>query len=304
MKMLITGGTGLVGHALAEWWLNEGHEVVIITRSHSAPRRSFQGKQPSFLRWADLKKSTSCQNIDVAVNLAGETINQRWTESAKNRIVASRIMPARRLNEWVQSIGNPLPLFISASGSSVYGSSLTGVFDETSPPDGDDFLADVVRQWEASADSIPAKRTVKLRIAPVLSTDDGAYPKMLLPFKLGIGGSIGSGKQPFSWIHIDDLVQLIDFVVKDASLSGVVNASAPESVTNEEFGRAIANVYSRPFWLPLPAWSLRLLLGEMSLLLLEGQRVYPSKALEHGFTFQYGSVERALRALRQTALYN
>ncbi|MGZ9583584.1 TIGR01777 family oxidoreductase [Paenibacillus marinisediminis] len=299
MKMLICGGTGLVGHSLAHFWLNEGHEVVIVTRSKSAPRRDFPNKQPLYASWADLRANTGpCKNIDVVVNLAGETINQRWTESARNRITASRVVPARRLQDWASSQNKKLPLFISASGISIYGTSYTGVFDESSAAEGEDFLSHVVKQWEESADLIPAERHIKLRIAPVLTNTAGAFPPMLLPFKLFFGGPIGSGKQPFSWIHIDDLVRMIDFIVMDSTIDGIVNASSPETVTNEQFGRTLGKVYNRPFWFRVPAWVLKIVFGEMSTLLLEGQRVYPAKALEHGFTFQYGTVENALRALR------
>lgn len=303
MKMLISGGTGMIGHALAEHWLAEGHEVIIVTRSKSAPKRAFPDQQPIYISWPELKSGIQIsQQVDVAVNLAGETINQRWTESAKNRISASRLVPAKRFQEWASRLSRKLPLFISASGISIYGSSYTGVFDETSTAEGEDFLSDIVRQWESGADSIPAERNIKLRLAPVLANDAGAFPSMLLPFKLLCGGSIGNGKQPFSWIHLDDAVRIIDFIAKDSSIDGIVNATAPEAVTNEQFGRIIAKVYGRPYWMPVPAFMLKILLGEMSTMLLEGQRVYPAKLLEHGYTFQYGTVEGAVRNLRNLSI--
>lgn len=297
--MMICGGSGLVGKALYKTWLQQGHEVIIVSRSRTKLVIETRNPQASVMSWSELAHAPEhCRDVDVVVNLAGETINQRWTDTAKNRIVASRVVPARRIADWAGKLPRKLPLLVSASGISVYGPSETGTFDEMSPAAGDDFLTDVVYQWEASADTIPAERCVKLRIAPVLANVGGAFPLMKLPYLFGVGGRIGSGKQPFSWIHIEDMVRLIDFVVHDTSMEGVVNASAPEAVTNEDFGRTLGKVYHRPHWFPVPSFTLKLLFGEMSMLLLEGQRVYPAKALEHGFTFNYGTLEKALTTLR------
>lgn len=296
---MISGGTGLIGKALYKAWLEQGHEVIILSRSRTKLRAKETHPHFHVISWSDLEDNPpSCSDVDVVVNLAGETISQRWSVTAKNRIVASRIVPARRLAEWAEQRSRKLPLLISASGSSGYGPSETAVFDEDSPLADHDFLSDVIRQWEAAADAIPAERRVKLRIAPVLSNDGGVYPLMRLPYKLGFGGRVGSGRQPFSWIHIDDMVRLIDYAVKEDSLSGPVNASAPDAVTNDEFGRKLAAVYRRSHWFPAPAWALKLGLGEMSMLILEGQRVYPAAALNAGFTFRYGQLNEALQALR------
>lgn len=298
MRFLISGGTGLIGHALAMKWLDDGHDVLIVTRSRSSPKRTFPRRQPHYVTWSDMKVASDLfRNLDAVVNLAGESINQRWIEAARNRITASRLVSSRKLLDWARQLEQKLPLYIGASGISIYGSSLTGVFDESSSAEGKDFLSEVVRRWEAATDQMPAERIVKLRIAPVLARASGAFPPMLMPFKMYAGGPIGSGKQPFSWIHLNDIVRLIDFIVTEPSIEGVVNASAPENVTNEQFGRSIAKVYNRPYWFPVPAWVLKMIFGEMSMLLLEGQRVYPAKALEYGFTFQHGTVESALRAL-------
>ncbi|MBD8500016.1 TIGR01777 family protein [Paenibacillus sp. CAU 1523] len=300
MKMLLSGGTGLIGTKLAEKWLHEGHEVIILTRSVPAVDHSSRTRQSIYLTWSQLAQMPAIvEDVDVVVNLAGETINQRWNDKTKDRIRKSRLEPTRQIADWASKRNGVLPLLISASGSSVYGSSDRDTFDEQSPPAGQDFLSDVVRQWEAAADQVPAQRTVKLRIAPVLSTEGGAFQKILLPYRLGFGGRIGSGQQPFSWIHIDDIVRLINFIVHDKTLSGVVNASAPESITNDEFGRKIGFIYQKPHWLPVPAAALKLLLGEMSILVLEGQHVFPAKALQHGFQFRYPSVEQALLALKE-----
>lgn len=300
MKVIICGGTGLIGRSLVNYWSQDGHELIVVTRSPAMARAQNNGKKVQVISWSELAYSPiECQNADAVVNLAGESINQRWTSMARNRILSSRIVPARRIAKWAGRLPHRLPIYISASGISIYGPSLTGTFDEMSSAGGEDFLADVVYQWEVAADSVPAQRCVKLRIAPVLANEGGAYPRIKLPYLLGVGGRIGTGKQPFSWIHITDMVRLIDFVLHDA-IEGSVNASSPESVTNDDFGRTLAKVYRRAHWLPLPAAVLKLLFGEMSTLLLEGQRVYPAKALEHGFTFRYGTLEKALAELRNT----
>ncbi|MCR8844004.1 TIGR01777 family oxidoreductase [Paenibacillus sp. SC116] len=298
--MLLSGGTGLIGTKLAEKWLHEGHEVIILTRSMPAVDNSSRTRQPFYLTWSQLAQMPAiADDVDVVVNLAGETINQRWNENAKERIRKSRLEPTRQISDWAAKRHRTLPLLISASGSSVYGSSKSDRFDEMSPPAGQDFLSDVVRQWEAAADQVPAQRTVKLRIAPVLSSEGGALQKILLPYRFGVGGRLGSGQQPFSWIHIDDIIRLIDYIAHDKSICGVINASAPESVTNEEFGRKISSIYQKPHWLPMPAAALKLMLGEMSILVLEGQHVFPMKALQHGFKFRYPTVEKALLALKE-----
>ncbi|WP_261378358.1 TIGR01777 family oxidoreductase [Paenibacillus agilis] len=298
--MLLSGGTGLIGRELAEKWLHEGHEVIILTRSVPAVDHSSRTRKPIYLTWSQLAQASAvADDVDVVVNLAGETISQRWNDKAKERIRKSRLEPTQQIADWAARRNRTLPLLISASGSSVYGSSDGERFDEQSPPTGQDFLSDVVRQWEAAADQVPAQRTVKLRIAPVLSSEGGAFQKILLPYRLGVGGRIGKGQQPFSWIHIDDIVRLIDYIVHEDAISDVVNASAPESVTNDEFGRTISRVYHKPHWLPVPTTVLKLMLGEMSILVLEGQHVFPTKALKHGFKFRYPSVEKALLALKE-----
>jgi len=181
----------------------------------------------------------------------------------------------------------------------IYGTSETLTFDETSPAAVQDFPSRVVQQWEAAADRIPAGRLIKLRISVVLGNEGGAYPKMLLPYKLGAGGKIGSGRQWFSWIHIDDMVGLIDYCIRHGDISGPVNAASPYAVTNDQFGRTVASVYRRPHWFPLPAVLLKGVLSEMSLILLKGQHIVPAKALAHGFRFRYPELTAALTQLKE-----
>jgi uncharacterized protein len=234
---------------------------------------------------------------DAIVNLAGETINQRWTRSAKSRILESRREAAARVAEWVERMEKKPQVVVNGSGMNIYGTSETSVFDEGSASYTTDFLSGVVSEWEKAADLIKGVRLVKIRVGLVLGTDGGALPPMALPYKMGVGGKVGSGRQWLSWIHIQDMVRLIELAIMDETISGPINATAPHPVTNDAFGMALGRVLNRPHWLPVPATAMRLIFGELSDLLLKGQRVLPAKLLEHGFRFEYPELEPALRSL-------
>lgn len=297
MKILICGGTGLIGLSLTKYWLKQGHHVTVVTRSPTKTQLNNTYSDLDIISWSQLFHCpTQLENVDVVINLAGQSINQRWTKKTKKKILFSRLEATQKIYNWARNLPHPLPVYISASGISIYGPSETATFDETTAVYPNDFLSNVVYQWEAAADLIPCQRCVKLRIAPVLSNNGGIYPQIMLPYLFGVGGRIGTGKQPFSWIHQYDMVRLIDFVIHNP-ISGIINACSPETVTNDEFGRAIANIYQKKHWLPIPSWVIKLCFGEMSTLLLNGQRVYPAKALEHSFIFYYGSFKKALLEL-------
>ena len=228
------------------------------------------------------------EGVDAIVNLAGETINQRWTEEAKGRILASRVVATRRVASIVARLQQKPQVVVNGSG--------------TSDPEQRDentvtLLADVVREWEKAADEIQGVRVVKLRISVVLGRDGGAFGKMFLPYRMFVGGPVGSGKQWLPWIHIRDMVRLIEFCITNEDVAGVVNATAPDAVTNDQFGRALARAAGRPHWMPVPGAMMRLLFGEMADLLLKGQKVEPVEALQHGFVFELGTIEQALRDL-------
>lgn len=290
MKIAVTGGSGFIGKRLIFHLQQQGHEVINISRS---PRAVVEHVRT--VTWDQLKTdSDAFAGLDGIVNLAGESINQRWTAAAKERIVGSRLKAAEQVAQLIERMDVKPKVVVNASGMSVYGTSETETFDERSPHHPVDFLSKVVEQWEDAADQIQGTRIVKVRVGLVLDGKEGAFPKMALPYKLGIGGPIGSGKQWLSWIHIDDMVRLIDFCIQNEAIIGPVNATAPNPVTNKEFGRALAKAMRRPNLFPLPAFILKIVFGELSTLLLEGQKVLPRALLEHGFTFKYSFVDKAL----------
>jgi uncharacterized protein len=288
MKIAVTGSTGLVGSALVSLLTGQAHEVVKMTR-------------PS--QWDPEKgtvDATALAGIDALVHLAGENIAAgRWTLAQKGRIRDSRIRGTKLIADTVARLQNPPQVLISASAIGYYGDRGTELLREDSAP-GAGFLADVCRQWEAATDSATRKgiRVVHLRIGVVLSPKGGALQKMLFPFKMGMGGKIGSGKQYWSWIALDDLCSAILHCIYASGLHGPVNAVSPSPVTNLEFTKALGRVLHRPTIFPLPAFAARIILGEMAdALLVASARVEPSKLLGSRFVFQYKDLEAALAAL-------
>ncbi|EFM11748.1 protein of unknown function DUF1731 [Paenibacillus curdlanolyticus YK9] len=296
MRIAITGGTGFIGQALVQALVARGDEVIVLTRA--IPQATKQQDHVSYLTWEEAADPVRLGTLDAIVNLAGETISRRWTTEGKQQILHSRLQAASN----VAAIAAAQPVrphvVVNASGISVYGSTDERIVDESSPP-GQDFLSDVVVQWEAAADRIPADRIVKLRTGVVLDAAGKAFSLMALPYKLFVGGKVGSGKQWLSWIHREDMVRLILFSLDHEQLSGPINACAPQPVTNDEFGRALGKAYHRPHWLPVPAFAFRILFGEMSSLLLEGQRALPKQATQAGFVFRYPAIHEALAAIAQ-----
>lgn len=299
MRIAICGGTGFIGQALSKRWQRDGHDVIIVTRLKPETPAHQIKKQVSYLTWDEMKSHPErLEDLDALVNLAGSSLSQRWTQAGKQRILQSRQRTVSAVADLMHRLEHKPPVILQASAIAIYGTSEQATFDEESPATIMDFPSEVVQQWEQAADRIPVDRLIKLRISVVLGNQGGALPKMLLPYKLGVGGKIGSGKQWLSWIHIDDIVDLIDYCIRHRDISGAVNAASPHAVTNEEFGRCVAKVYHRPHWLPLPAFMLQAILGEMSLILLKGQRILPAKALRHGFQFRYPEVTGALQQIK------
>ncbi|OPH54724.1 TIGR01777 family protein [Paenibacillus ferrarius] len=290
MKIAVTGGSGFIGRRLIAHLQLQGHELINISRSPKAVDPAIRT-----VTWDQLQSSPlELEDLDAIVNLAGESINQRWTAKAKERIVQSRIKAAEQVAQLVERMANKPKVVVNASGMSIYGTSETASFDERSPHHQVDFLSGVTQQWEQAADRIQGTRIVKVRVGLVLDGKEGAFPKMAMPYKLGVGGRIGSGKQWLSWIHIEDMVRLIDFCIQHEAIVGPVNATAPHPVTNKEFGQALGKAMHRPNVFPLPAFVLKLIFGELSTLLLNGQKVLPRVLLEHGFSFKFVTVDKAL----------
>jgi hypothetical protein len=233
------------------------------------------------------------------INLAGASLSQRWSQSGKTAIMQSRLWAVSAAAKLLARLKHKPPVVIQASAVAIYGTSLQDTFNESSPAHVMDFPSDVVKTWEEASDEAYTNiRMIKLRTGVVLGNRNGAFPKMKLPYLLGFGGNIGAGNQWVSWIHLTDIVRLIDFCIQNPTISGPVNATAPQPVTNEEFGRMIGKVYNRPHWFPLPAMLLKTAVGELSEILLKGQRVLPSAALEQGFNFTFPTLQTALENLK------
>lgn len=293
MNVMITGAGGLIGRKLVPMLEQAGHHVVILTRGKSlGPEMRVWDPQATKLSPAVLD---GCEAI---IHLAGENIGEgRWTPQKKERIRSSRVHGTRLLAEAIAGMNNPPGAFICASATGFYGNRGDEILTEASRA-GTGFLAEVCQEWEAAAD--PARnitRVVHIRTGVVLSTAGGALAKMLLPFKLGVGGVIGDGHQFWSWISIEDSARLFQFALERNDLSGPINGTAPQPVTNREFTKTFGRVLSRPTIFPMPAFAARLVLGEMAdALLLASTRTIPETALNNGFEFQHPTLEAALRA--------
>ncbi|MCF6092473.1 TIGR01777 family oxidoreductase [Microaerobacter geothermalis] len=294
MKIAISGGTGFIGSYLVEEWLKSKIEVVLISRNRSYAKEKFPNVQ--CVTWGQLDRQLDqLEGIYALVNLAGESISTgRWTKKRKRVILQSRLDATRNVTHLVSRLTEKPEVVINGSAIGIYGYSETDTFDENQQRYGCDFLAKVVQQWENEADKIKGTRVVKLRTGIVLGLTGGAFPKMLLPYTLGIGGKIGSGRQWLSWIHVLDMIRLIQLCIEDRNIEGPVNAVAPNPVTNDQFGRILSKVLKTRHWLPVPGFVLQLIFGEMSEILLKGQRVYPKKLLDAGFVFTFENLEEAL----------
>jgi uncharacterized protein len=294
-RILITGGTGLIGTRLSEMLIDLGYEVAHLSRQAHAKTRY------KTFKW-DLEKNLIDDNVlqyaDYIINLAGASVaSGKWTPERKKEILDSRTNGSRLLRKCLAQTQHHVKAFISASAVGIYGDTGDQLVTEESQY-GTDFLAEVTKQWEAAAWEIHELniRTCIFRIGIVLSTQGGALPQMARPIKLMAGAPLGSGKQFFSWIHIDDLCRLFIHAIEDPKFQGVYNAVAPNPVTNKEFTKTLADVMHRPLTgLKVPAFGLKMVLGEMSEVLLEGQRVSSDKVLKQGFTFEFNHLPEALK---------
>jgi uncharacterized protein len=295
MRIVVAGGTGFLGTPLVSQLRATGHDVFVLTRGPATAERITWVPDGTIGSWA-----TIIDGSDAVVNLSGESIApRRWTSAQKTRIRNSRIHATRSIVAAIHAVDRKPTVLLNASAVGYYGSRGDELLTEESPS-GTDFLASVCREWEAEAlAATDASRVVLLRSAPVLDSGGGVLPQMALPFRLFVGGPVGSGAQYWSWIHRSDWVALVMWTL-ERHVSGPLNLAAPAAVTNREFAQTLGRVLKRPSFLPAPSFALRLLLGEMADVLLFSQRVIPAKAEAAGFRFQYGSLEPALSAaLRQ-----
>lgn len=293
MNILITGGRGFIGSALGRKLRDSGYNVVITTREQSDSEEE--------ITWNthDLISPEMMSRFSAIVNLIGEPVAPaRWTEDKKERILSSRFKSTRALVNSMRNIDPKPKVFISASAIGYYGPHGDEYVTEDTPP-ASDFLADVCIQWEEEAKKAEEMgiRVVLIRIGGVLESDGGALPAMAIPFKFFVGGSIGKGKQWFSWIHRDDVVGMIHYALENETVSGPINATAPNPVTNREFSTALGRVLHRPSCFAVPGFLVKLTLGELGSVLLSGQRVIPEKALKTGYRFKFSDVNDALRAI-------
>jgi uncharacterized protein (TIGR01777 family) len=300
MCVIITGGTGLIGRALAADLVADGHEVILLSR---APERAtglpagaraegWDGRTAA--GWGPL-----ADGAQAVVNLAGENLGAaRWTAERKRRIRESRLNAGRAVVQAVQTAGRAPRVVVQSSAVGYYGPRGDEELTEEAPP-GSDFLAQLCVDWEASTAPVEAVgvRRVIIRSGVVLHASNGALPRMLLPFKLFVGGPLGSGQQWLSWMHVADEVAAIRFLLDAEEAAGPFNLTAPHPLTNAEFGQVVGRVLGRPAWMPAPAFALRLALGEMATVVLDGQRAVPRRLLALGFAFRFPEAEAALRDL-------
>lgn len=303
MRIVIAGGSGFLGRALNAALGRDGHDLTILTRRQGLePAGSRAGAR--LVTWnpsaAEAPWIDTVHGADAVINLAGDSIAEgRWTAPKKHRILQSRLEATRSLVAAIERTSAPPGLFLSGSAVGFYGPRGDEIVTESDGA-GRDFLASVCAQWEAEAVRAASSRTrvICLRTGLVLDAKGGALPKMLLPFRLGVGGPLGSGRQYMPWIHRQDWVDLVRFLLSAPAASGAVNATAPSPVTNAAFTRTLGRVLRRPAILPAPPFALRLILGEMAdALLLTGQRAVPSAAQRLGFRFAHDDLESALAEL-------
>ncbi|HEX8151156.1 MAG TPA: TIGR01777 family oxidoreductase [Pyrinomonadaceae bacterium] len=300
MKVIVTGSTGLVGRALVRSLLADGHEVTRLVRGDA---QGFRAPGTAAVHWDPGRGEIDARSLeghDAAVHLAGENVGEgRWDEEKKRRILESRVKGTGLLAGALAGLGAKPGVLVSASATGFYGNRGAEVLREESAS-GEGFLSEVCREWEKA--TLPASqagiRVVHLRIGVVLSGEGGALQKMLTPFKLGVGGKIGSGGQYMNWITLEDLIGVIRRATEDESWRGPINTVAPQQLTNEEFTKALGRALGRPTIFAVPAFAARLAFGETAdALLLASTRVEPARLKEAGFEFKHPEIEGALRSV-------
>ena len=298
MNILITGGTGMIGHRMTELLLQKGHKVTYLSRKKE------KISNVEVYQW-DIQKgfieAGALENADYVVHLAGAGIaDKRWTDERKQEIIDSRIQPISLINKYLQEKSIKLKGFISASAIGYYGGDTGEIKLDENSPAGNDFLAECTKLWEVNAQKISsAERIVCIRIGIVLSENGGALPKLVQPIRYGFGASLGDGKQFMSWIHIDDLCEIFIKAIEDKAMHGAYNAVSPNPVRNEEMTKIAAKVLKRPLWLPnIPSFALKLVFGEMGIVVTGGNFVQNKRlSQETNFKYKFTNIKEALKDL-------
>ena len=293
MNILLTGGSGLIGSALVKKLIDNGHQVRILTREKEV--------QHPFYNWnIDKIDEKVFENLDGIIHLAGASISKRWTKSYKKEILNSRVDTANLLYKYVEKLKPKLKFFISASGTAYYGQITSDkIFTENDAPQ-NDFLGSICVDWENAAYQFQDfdARVVCLRTSLVLAKQGEGFKLLKKPIQMGVGANLGNGKQWLPWIHLDDLVQMYVDAVENSTINGSYNASSPEMINHTTFNHILAKKLKKPFFMPnIPSFMMRLVLGEMSDLVLKGSRIDPAKIEKEGFRFKYPTLEKALKEL-------
>ena len=297
MKIVIAGGSGFIGQKLTDLLLAEGHTIVILTRKEKKSSIKVQ-----YVKWLSdgASPENEIKNVDAFINLAGVSINDgRWNKSHQKQIYESRMTATDELLRIISSLTEKPSVLINASAIGIYPASVKNVYTENSTEIADDFLGKTVRDWENKAKQLVEHsiRTVFMRFGVVLGKEGGALPLMALPYKLFVGGKVGSGEQWVSWVHVTDVVRAICFALENNRLSGAVNVTSPSPLQMNDFGKTIGAVLHRPHWFPVPSFVMKTVLGQKSALVLEGQHVMPQVLMEEGFEFTFPSLKPALEDL-------
>ncbi len=297
MRVIVAGGSGLIGRALVASLAKDGHEVLVLSRKpedvknlpKNARAEKWDGR--SAQGWGQL-----VNGADAIVNLAGATLSERWSDSQKKAIRESRVNAGKAIVEAVKAAGQQPRVVIQSSAVGYYGPRGAEEIGEEASA-GSDFLAGICKDWEASTaelDSLGIRRVIT-RTGVVLDKHGGALPRMVMPVKMFIGGPLGNGQQYFPWIHLQDEVAAMRWLIDNPNAHGVYNLSAPQPLTNKEFTQAVGKVLGRPTFMPVPAFAVKMLFGEMSSLVLDGQREVPQRLLKEGFRFKFTDAAAALR---------
>ena len=301
MKVVVTGATGTIGREVVRALRDRGDDVAVLTRDPDRAREKL-GADVDAHAWRDPKTepapAEALRDADAVIHLLGEEVAQRWSDEAKREIRDSRVLGTRNLVAGLKEAGPRLRTLVSQSASGWYGPRGSEPVDETEPA-ADDFLAQVVQDWEAEArraDDEAGVRVVLTRTGVVLSPDGGALEKMMPFFKLGVGGPVAGGKQYVPWIHLDDVVGALLFALDNDAASGPVNVVAPNAATNKEFSKALGRAIHRPAFAPVPGFAVKLLYGGMASIVTTGARLVPSRLEELGYSFQHPELDEAVRS--------